>query len=67
MSMVWQEKPKENREYKGEQRDDKKRRNMLTRMLHSVKGDLRKTKLLKDQTSRFFCLPGKQKKLLGNY
>lgn len=60
--MVWQEKPKENREYKGEQRDDKKRRNMLTRMLHSVKGGSKKNKAAERPNKQIFLSPRETKK-----
>lgn len=40
----WQEKPEESREYKGEWREDKKKRNMQNRVLHSVEGGFKKNK-----------------------
>ena len=66
--MVWrQEKPEESREYKREQREDKKKRNMQNRVLHSVKGGFKKNKAAQRPNKQIFCLPGNQMKLLGNY
>lgn len=60
-----QEKPEENREYKGEWREDKKK-NIQNRVVHRVRGVFeKKTKHLKDQTSSF-CLPENQMNLFGN-
>lgn len=40
----WQEKPEENREYKGEWKEHKKKRNMQNRVLHSVEGGFKRNK-----------------------
>lgn len=66
--MVWrQEKPEESKEYKGEGREDKKKRNMQNRVLHSVEGGFKKNKAAQRANKQIFCLPGNQMKLLGNY
>lgn len=44
----------ESREYKGEWREDKKKRNMQNRMLHSVEGAFKKNKATQRQKEIFF-------------
>lgn len=53
----------ENRECKGEQRDNKKRRNMLTRVLHSVKGGSKKRKAAERPNKQIFLSPREPKKV----
>lgn len=53
----WQEKPEESREYKGEQRDDKKKRNMQNRVLHGVRGGFKKNKTAQRPRKKIFLSP----------
>lgn len=50
----WQEKPEESREYKGERREEKKKRNMQNRLLHSVEGGFKKNKATQRPKKIFF-------------
>jgi len=48
-------------------REDRKKRNVQNRVLHSVKGGFKKTKAAQRPNKQIFCCPGNQMKLLENY